>query len=172
MAYQREWDWHITLVWVQWSSLRAFSLVSWKNKGKLLSFSLDLLYEEKLLGQLFIRFLSGFCLRTPRGGGGVLNTANWSHQSKVVSIQVISIRTQAVTLHKSLIASSIVCVWIRKTFWVSYFSFWLSQVHETTTQLNKLALKWLELRGICIKTTDNFNTKASLVPGSIVGKKG
>ena len=36
-----------------------------KNKGKLLSFLLDLLYEEKLLGQLFIRFLSGFCLRTP-----------------------------------------------------------------------------------------------------------
>ena len=47
----------------------------------------------------------------------------------------------------------------------------LSQARETAMQLNKLALKWLELKGIYIKTTDNFNTKASLVPGSIVDKK-
>ena len=44
-----------------------------KNKGKLLSFSLGLLYEEKLLLQLFIWFLSGFCLPFAR--------TTWIHKS-------------------------------------------------------------------------------------------
>ena len=53
-------------------------------------------------------------------------TANWSFQSKVVSIQVISIRTQGVKLHKKsgyLITSKYSLRVNKKNILVDYFSF-------------------------------------------------